>query len=139
MVAVWSSSIRRIVSRSKRARSWIRCWIDWVSASPARPPPLRGWPMSEIAILGAGAWGTALAIQASRAGNEVVLWARNGADAIAASRISPRLPGHRLPENILVTDAVPKPDGLVVVAVPTQALRPVLVALPPVPELLICA
>jgi len=32
--------------------------------------------MNKVGIIGAGAWGTALAIQAFRAGNEVVLWAR---------------------------------------------------------------
>jgi glycerol-3-phosphate dehydrogenase (NAD(P)+) len=36
-----------------------------------------------IAVLGAGAWGTALAIQAARAGHEVGLWARDPARAAA--------------------------------------------------------
>ena len=36
-----------------------------------------------IAVLGAGSWGTALAIQLARNGNRVPLWARDG-DAIAA-------------------------------------------------------
>ena len=31
---------------------------------------------NRLAVLGAGAWGTALAIQAARAGNRVTLWAR---------------------------------------------------------------
>ncbi|MGA9866709.1 MAG: FAD-dependent oxidoreductase, partial [Acetobacteraceae bacterium] len=35
--------------------------------------------MSRVAIVGAGAWGTALAIQAARAGCEVTLWARDPA------------------------------------------------------------
>ncbi|MGA9013784.1 MAG: hypothetical protein WB509_14910, partial [Acetobacteraceae bacterium] len=30
--------------------------------------------MSSVAVIGAGAWGTALAIQAARAGNTVTLW-----------------------------------------------------------------
>ena len=33
--------------------------------------------MTRIAVLGGGAWGTALALTALRAGNEVSLWARN--------------------------------------------------------------
>ena len=37
--------------------------------------------MSEIGVIGAGAWGTALALQARRAGNEVSLWARGDAAA----------------------------------------------------------
>ena len=41
-----------------------------------------------IAVFGAGAWGTALAIQAARAGCDVTLWARDAARAevIAAAR-----------------------------------------------------
>ena len=34
-------------------------------------------------MLGAGAWGTALAVQAARAGNAVGLWARNPERAAA--------------------------------------------------------
>jgi glycerol-3-phosphate dehydrogenase (NAD(P)+) len=95
--------------------------------------------MSEIAVLGAGAWGTALAIQAARAGNDVVLWARSGADALAASRQSPRLPGHRLPDRIRVTGDLASLSGMLIVAVPAQALRAVLAGLPAANELLICA
>jgi glycerol-3-phosphate dehydrogenase (NAD(P)+) len=95
--------------------------------------------MSEIAVLGMGAWGTALAIQAARAGNDVVLWARNGADAAAMSRESPRLPGHRLPERVRVTADISLLSGPVVVAVPTQALRGALEGLGNARELVICA
>ena len=68
--------------------------------------------MSSVAVIGAGAWGTALAIQAARAGNAVTLWARDPAraEAIRASRENPRLPGIRLPEPILATSAMPH-DG----------------------------
>jgi len=95
--------------------------------------------MSEIAILGAGAWGTALAIQAARAGNDVVLCARGAADAIAASRNSPRLPGHRLPEQIRVTSDVSSLAGTVIAAVPTQSLRAALAGSQGIRELIICA
>jgi glycerol-3-phosphate dehydrogenase (NAD(P)+) len=84
--------------------------------------------MSEIGILGAGAWGTALAIQAARAGNDVVLWARNGADAIGAARESPRLPGYRLPDRVRVTGDLSSVPGTMIVAVPAQSLRSVLAA-----------
>ena len=50
--------------------------------------------MNDIAVVGAGAWGTALSIQAVRAGCSVVLWARH--PARLAGRENPRLPGHRL-------------------------------------------
>jgi glycerol-3-phosphate dehydrogenase (NAD(P)+) len=95
--------------------------------------------MSRIVVLGAGAWGTALAIQAARAGNEVVLWARAGADVIAASRESPRLPGHRLPEQVSVTGDPAELNGMVIAAVPTQSLRAALQGLPDMRELVICA
>ena len=95
--------------------------------------------MSEIAVLGAGAWGTALAIQAARAGNDVVLWARSGADAIAASRESPRLPGYRLPGNVRVTGDFTFHAQTILLAVPAQSLREVLARLPPERELTICA
>jgi glycerol-3-phosphate dehydrogenase (NAD(P)+) len=95
--------------------------------------------MSEIVVIGAGAWGTALAIQAARAGNDVVLWARSGADAIAESRESPRLPGHRLPDRVRVTGDPASLSGLAIIAVPTQALRAVLGSIPPVGALVICA
>ena len=95
--------------------------------------------MSEVAILGAGAWGTALAIQAARAGNDVILWARGGVDAIAASRQSPRLPGHLLPERVRVTGDISLLSGMVVAAIPTQSLRAVLGGLTNVRELVICA
>ena len=51
-----------------------------------------------IAVIGAGAWGTALANCAARAGRDVTLWARDAASAaqIANTRESPRLPGIRL-------------------------------------------
>ena len=95
--------------------------------------------MSEIAILGAGAWGTALAIQAARAGNDVVLWAHNGADTLAKSRESLRLAGHRLPERVRVTDDIASLSGTVIAAIPTQSLRAALERLPNIPELVICA
>jgi glycerol-3-phosphate dehydrogenase (NAD(P)+) len=95
--------------------------------------------MSEIAIVGAGAWGTALAVQAARAGNDVVLWARSGADVIEASRESPRLPGILLPEPVRVIGDISLLSGMAIAAVPTQSLREVLGALTNVRELVICA
>ena len=67
-----------------------------------------------IAVIGAGAWGTALAIQADRAGQSVMLWARDAARAalMAQSRANERLlPG------------VPLPPGITVTANATQALQ----------------
>ena len=100
----------------------------------------------KIAILGAGAWGTALAISASRnPHNRVTLWARgpHQAQALQEQRVNQRyLPGHSLAAGINVrpwpTDpgnhanasvgkvlAASRPD-LVVVATPMASLRAVL-------------
>ncbi|WP_372621997.1 NAD(P)H-dependent glycerol-3-phosphate dehydrogenase [Falsiroseomonas sp.] len=97
---------------------------------------MAGRTRRRITVLGAGAWGTALAIQAARAGNAVGLWARNPdrAAAMAETRENAAyLPGMRLSPAIEVTTdaAAALADALVVlVAVPAQFLRPVLNALP---------
>ena len=96
--------------------------------------------MNSVAVIGAGAWGTALARQAQAAGRQVTLWARDSsrAAAIDATRENPRLPGIRLPAEILVTTALPSAD-LVLLAVPMQHLRDIAAALPPGGPLLCCA
>ena len=99
-----------------------------------------------IAIMGAGAWGTALAIQAERAGQRAMLWARDPARAalIQQSRTNERLlPGVALPAGITITaDAAEALTGaaLILLVVPAQALRPVLQSLPALSApVLICA
>jgi glycerol-3-phosphate dehydrogenase (NAD(P)+) len=101
-----------------------------------------------VCVLGAGAWGTALAIQAARAGvaERVSLWARDSARAVAmeAKRENARhLPGAALPPAVGVTaDAAAALSGaaLAVLAVPAQHLRAVLAALPPeLPPLVVVA
>ncbi len=81
--------------------------------------------MSEIGVIGAGAWGTALAVLWAQAGKDVVLWARD----VAAARRCARLPGVALPANVSVTAAMPGAE-IFVVCVPMQVLRGVLAALP---------
>lgn len=92
--------------------------------------------MSKVAVIGAGAWGIALAIQAARAGNEVTLWART--PEILAGRISPRLPNIRLPDTIAVTGAVPEAADAFLIAVPMQHVRGVLGSMRPAAPLLMC-
>ncbi len=62
--------------------------------------------MSRIAVLGAGAWGTALALSLARQGrHEVTLWAHSPdhADELRATRTNRRyLPGFALPEDIAI-------------------------------------
>ncbi len=78
----------------------------------------------EVAVAGAGAFGTALAVALSGS-REVVLWARDAAAAAAmdAAREAPRLPGIRLPARLRVTaDPAALGAPVVLLAVPAQAL-----------------
>jgi glycerol-3-phosphate dehydrogenase (NAD(P)+) len=67
--------------------------------------------MSRIAILGAGAWGTALAISlARRGGHEINLWSHSTALAEQLTDLGenlPYLPGFTLPVDIHITDNLP--------------------------------
>lgn len=94
-----------------------------------------------IIVLGAGAWGTALAISAARhsAGHQVTLWARDAAQsqAMAAQRQNARyLRDHVFPPSLQLRSgplahpgAVPADCDLVVVATPMAALRGMLAQL----------
>jgi glycerol-3-phosphate dehydrogenase (NAD(P)+) len=88
--------------------------------------------VDRIAILGAGAWGIALANAAARAGREVMLSARDvTAMAIARDRESPRLPGVKLAADITIVDAAQaaaRADA-VLLAIPAQQLRTALLPL----------
>ncbi|MGH7099710.1 MAG: NAD(P)H-dependent glycerol-3-phosphate dehydrogenase, partial [Stellaceae bacterium] len=101
-----------------------------------------------LAIVGAGAWGTALAAAACRAGARPVLWARDPAlaAAIAERRENPYLSGIALDPAITVTadpDAALAAAEAVILVVPAQSLRGVLVRLSPLlpagAPLLLCA
>jgi glycerol-3-phosphate dehydrogenase (NAD(P)+) len=89
--------------------------------------------MSKLAVIGAGAWGTALALQAVRAGHHVTLVARDPATAatIADKRENHRLPGRRLPDALSVGHHIPGETDLLLWVVPTQYLRSSLSRLQP--------
>jgi len=82
--------------------------------------------VTSVAILGAGAFGTALAIALGRAGHAVTLWARDAdaAEAMQARRLSgPRLPGWTLPPGVTVTgDLARATADIQLLAVPMQEL-----------------
>jgi glycerol-3-phosphate dehydrogenase (NAD(P)+) len=63
----------------------------------------------EVAIIGAGGWGTALAIVAARAGHRVRLWAHS-AEVVALLRLEREnkiyLPGFALPDSVAPTDDI---------------------------------
>ena len=89
--------------------------------------------LDRIAVVGAGAWGAALANSVARAGRTVTLWARDPATvaAIAATREAPRLPGIRLDDRIAATGAIADVAhaDAVLLAVPAQELRAAATAL----------
>ena len=89
----------------------------------------------KCAVIGAGSWGTALGIQLARNGHETWMWDHDAARAavMEATRQNARyLPGMDFPPNLHVTgdaDAVLAGADLVVAAVPSQAIRPVMSAM----------
>lgn len=84
--------------------------------------------MADIAVLGAGAFGTALAVLAAEEGNQVMLWASSAASLEAIARDGEnkkRLPGVPVPSSvrlILELEKVSDAD-LVLLAVPSFAVR----------------
>ncbi len=95
--------------------------------------------MSSVLVVGAGAWGTALALHLAREGRQVTLWARNPAPVLADRR-SPRLPGHRLPDEIAVTGRLDdKPLDAALLAVPVQHMAAVAAELPGHAPVVACA
>lgn len=88
-----------------------------------------------VSVIGAGAWGTALAAVAARAGREVVLCARDAtmASKIAETRENPRLPGVRLDAGIdvIADTAVAARADIMLIVTPAQQLRAAVAALAP--------
>ena len=88
-----------------------------------------------VAVIGAGAWGTALAGVAARAGRDVVLYARQPERAaeIAATRANPKLSGARLDAGVAVTGDIARAAAadVILIATPAQNLREAVAALAP--------
>src|SRR5690348_10242265 len=88
--------------------------------------------MSAIAVLGAGSYGTALAIQLARLGNDTRLWGRDDEHMarLASDRVNAEyLPGCKFPPSLKpVADLRAAVQGAadVLLAVPSHALHPVL-------------
>jgi len=93
--------------------------------------------MKQIAVIGAGSWGTALGIIAGRAGHSVRLWSRNPevVEAIRRDRInSLYLAPHEIPENVCATleleEALTNAE-IVLLAAPSHVTRELLVRMLP--------
>lgn len=86
-------------------------------------------PFNHIAVLGAGAWGTALANAAAHAGRKVTLWTidKAEAEAIATTRMSPMLADVKINPGVDVTMSLAQAaeaDAMLIV-VPAQVSRDV--------------
>ncbi len=90
---------------------------------------------NSVAVIGAGAWGTALASVAARAGRDVTLYARDAAHAahIDSARENPRLPGIALVPGIAVTNdlATTARADIILIATPAQHVRGAVTQLAP--------
>jgi len=88
--------------------------------------------VKRVAIVGAGSWGTTLALVAARAGHDVQLWARNAdvVDSINRDHLnSVYLTGTPLPPSVRATGdirAVLNGAELVILAAPSHAMRSLL-------------
>lgn len=102
------------------ARIWPRIELQWEWLGGL--PPLR-----KAAVLGAGAWGTAVAVLLAQSGLDVTLGTRSTeqAEQILADRRNPRLPEVDIPPEIDVRQATAielQAQDLVVFAVPSKEL-----------------
>jgi glycerol-3-phosphate dehydrogenase (NAD(P)+) len=90
-----------------------------------------------ITVVGAGSWGTALAIQLARSGHRTVLWGReeDHLDRLEEDRENQQfLPGAPFPESLEVQpdlSAALKSADIILVAVPSHAFRAVLESIRP--------
>jgi glycerol-3-phosphate dehydrogenase (NAD(P)+) len=95
---------------------------------------------TELCVLGAGSWGTALAVQFARAGHPTRLWGHIPAEqqAMAAARCNELfLPGVAFPPTLIVHEhlaAAVRGVNDLLIAVPSHALREVLGRLQPLLE-----
>jgi glycerol-3-phosphate dehydrogenase (NAD(P)+) len=92
--------------------------------------------LERIAIVGAGAWGTALANAVARAGRSVTLVSRDAAhaDALVRTRVSRYLPGSRLDARValeVLESSAPAAQDAILLAVPAQQSRAALCAIAP--------
>jgi len=90
----------------------------------------------EVQVVGAGGWGMALARLLAMKGHRVSLWCRSAAVAASLDETRQRpelLPGVLLPPSVAVGTAVARDAGMVVLAVPSHAMRDMLAThcLPP--------
>lgn len=85
--------------------------------------------MAQIGILGAGSWGTALAILLCNNGHQVMLWSHRAEEAekLAQTRVhTSKLPGVKIPDEIEITSELERTlqnKDVIVLAVPSSQIR----------------
>jgi len=85
--------------------------------------------MEQIAVLGAGSWGTALSVVLAQNGHKVMLWSHREEEALKMQRDreqASKLPGVKLPEQITVTADFKKAiadNDAIILAVPSPVVR----------------
>ena len=84
--------------------------------------------MAKLGVIGAGSWGTALAILLNENGNEVTLWSHREAEAeqIRSTRQVSKLPEVRLPDAIRVTSDLQEASAgkdILILVVPSHCVR----------------
>ena len=93
----------------------------------------------DVTVIGAGSWGTALAITLARNGHPTSLWGRdeNALAAIARTRINAKyLPGHHLPPSLEIETTLAKAAGSAgahLVAVPSHGFANLIATLSEIP------
>ena len=63
--------------------------------------------MSRISFLGAGSWGTALAIMLAKHGHEITMWSKVKEEVLMLQKNrehKSRLPGIKIPDSIVITE-----------------------------------
>lgn len=92
--------------------------------------------MTTVSVIGAGAFGTALAQLYTLAGHHTVLWAREAdfATALAAERENKKyLPGHALDDRLHITNDLARAmqSDIILCAIPSQHMRGILQQMQP--------
>ncbi len=92
---------------------------------------------STISILGAGSWGTALAIQAARNGCQAMLWGHNPSHIACLAKDNKNnhhLPSQSFPTSLSVTDNLEKAinfSNIILLSIPSHAFKNTLIRLKP--------
>ena len=84
--------------------------------------------MEKIGVIGAGSWGTALAILLNENGNDVTLWSHRETEAehMRQSRECSKLPGIKIPEAVEITSDLKQAVSgkkVLVMVVPSRCMR----------------